>query len=153
MTEKLGVDPPPSPTTPASYIQLFCNLRQVQHCGTTYRNKHVSYNTHVFLIKITPWLTFFFGFLPEMVISREKSGQITFKDRALGKADLFFFLYLTHNVDQSFQIKTHSVYIVVHAIVWNVSKLLLLFHVATFLDISFSSSFLCRCERNFKTEM
>ena len=47
-----GVDPPPSPTTPASYIQLFCNLRQVQHCGTTYRNKHVSYNTHVFLIKI-----------------------------------------------------------------------------------------------------
>ena len=82
-----------------------------------------------------------------------KSGQITFIDRALGKADLFFFLYLTHNVDQSFQIKTHSVYIVVHAIVWKVSKLLLLFHVATFLDISFSSSFLCRCERNFKTEM
>ena len=52
MTEKSGVDPPPSPTTPASYIQLFCNLRQVQHYGTTYRNKHVSYNTHVFLIKI-----------------------------------------------------------------------------------------------------
>ena len=52
MTEKSGVDPPPSPTTPAFYIQLFCNLRQVQHCGTTYRNKHVSYNTHVFLIKI-----------------------------------------------------------------------------------------------------
>ena len=105
----------------------------------------------------TPWLTFFFGFLPEMVISREslalQSGQITFIDRALGKADLFFFLYLTHNVDKSFQIKTHSIYIVVHAIVWNVSKLLLPFHVATFLDLSFSSSFLCRCERNFKTEM
>lgn len=94
----------------------------------------------------TPWLTFFFGFLLEMVISREslalQSGQITFIDRALGKADLFFFLYLTHNVDKSFQIKTHSIYIVVHAIVWNVSKLLLPFHVATFLDLSFSSSFL-----------
>ena len=29
MNEKSGVDPPPSPTTPTSYRQLFCNMRQV----------------------------------------------------------------------------------------------------------------------------
>ena len=33
--EKLGVDPPPSPTTPTSYRQLFCNLRQVHPYGET----------------------------------------------------------------------------------------------------------------------
>ena len=35
MNEKLGVDPPPSPTTPTSYRQLFCNLRQVHPYGET----------------------------------------------------------------------------------------------------------------------
>ena len=39
--EKLGVDPPPSPTTPASYRQLFCNLRRVHPYGKT-----TSFKTH-----------------------------------------------------------------------------------------------------------
>ena len=56
---------------------------------------------------------------------------------AFGKADLFFFSLFNTQCDQSFQIKTHSIYIVVHAIVWNVSKFLLPFHAATFLDLSF----------------
>ena len=41
--EKSGVDPPPSPTTPTSYRQLFCNLTQVHPCGLMHLLVHMRY--------------------------------------------------------------------------------------------------------------
>ena len=41
--EKSGVDPPPSPTTPTSYRQLFCNLTQVLPCGLMHLLVHMRY--------------------------------------------------------------------------------------------------------------
>ena len=32
-TKKSVVEPPPSPTTPTSHRQLFCNFKQVNPCG------------------------------------------------------------------------------------------------------------------------
>ena len=50
MNEKLGVDPPPSPTTPTSYRQLFCNLRQVHPYGetTSLLRTHAYCKTHAY---------------------------------------------------------------------------------------------------------
>ena len=41
--EKSGVDPPPSPTTPTSYRQLFCNLTQVHPCGLMHLLVHMRF--------------------------------------------------------------------------------------------------------------
>ena len=41
--EKSGVDPPPSPTTPTSYRQLFCNLSRVHPCGLMHLLVHMRF--------------------------------------------------------------------------------------------------------------
>ena len=69
MNEKLGVDPPPSPTTPTSHRQLFCNLRQVHPYGETtsllrthaYCKTHAYYDMSYHNVKLIPRLTFFNG--------------------------------------------------------------------------------------------
>ena len=50
MNEKLGVDPPPSSTTPTSSRQLFCNLRQVHPYGetTSLLRTHAYCKTHAY---------------------------------------------------------------------------------------------------------
>ena len=57
MDEKSWVDPPPSPTTPASYRPLFCNLRQFRPYGrTTSFRTHACCKTHVFTLCRTTML-------------------------------------------------------------------------------------------------
>ena len=87
VNEKSGVDPPPSPTTPTSYRQLFCNLRQVHPYGetTSLLRTHAYCKTHAYYdmsyhnvelvsnykttvggltpnFSVIPWLTFFVTF-------------------------------------------------------------------------------------------
>ena len=57
MDEKSWVDPPSSPTTPASYRPLFCNLKQFRPYGkTTSFRTHACCKTHVFTLCRTTML-------------------------------------------------------------------------------------------------
>ena len=77
MNEKLGVDPPPSSTTPTSSRQLFCNLRQVHPYGetTSLLRTHAYYDMSYHNVKLISyykitvykrWVWCGFSFIPRL---------------------------------------------------------------------------------------